>query len=585
MSMDRLKTRFEQEGYLDPVKIFSPGEIHDLWSRIKLDLGNPPLDWDKGYAAGSRLFFEIGTQKDIIALVERLIGKDILLWGASIVSKAPGAIHPWHCDIESSTIERGNTVSVWIGLENTSLETSLSLIPFTHHFERTVQEIRSQKGKPRMQTTSEEILGWAQIENKQCSIVQTNAGDGDALFFQGKIWHYSKNSSGKTRTALLLQYATPDARIRIQDPNCYDWPFQQINQPRPPCILVKGDDRFGVNRIIPPPGTSKIKSRIAIQDNRIHPLNLPLSIPDDVLWKPFYIFNGRTAELEHITCHISALRNGHQPHPPHQHREEEILVVLEGAVDVILPEFGDQESPYRKRLTTGQFVYYPAFFTHTIEGISTQPANYLMIKWYNEVNPTRDQIPYGLYDIFEKEEGVPVNIRYRKIFEGPTGCLERLHCHSTVIPAGASYAAHIDPYDVAIIVLEGIVETAGERVNAGSLIFYPAGQPHGMYNPGQEEARYVVFEFHRAKVISAAIANKDKGSSAVVANIDSRLDVLQSQIERKRKELQDIQLSYSWKMGRLFTSTIMGIFGWSPKFRKWIDQLAKENIRKPNPKE
>jgi hypothetical protein len=156
-----------------------------------------------------------------------------------------------------------------------------------------------------------------------------------------------------------------------------------------------------------------------------------------------------------------------------------------------------------------------------------------------------------------------------------------LHCHSTVIPAGASYSAHIDPYDVAIIVLEGIVETAGERVSTGSLIFYPAGQPHGMYNPGREEARYVVFEFHRAKVISA-VSNKDRGSSAVLANIDSRFPALQSQLERKRKELQEIQLSYSWKIGRLITTTIMGIFGWSPKFRKWINQLTRENIHKRN---
>lgn len=61
---------------------------------------------------------------------------------------------------------------------------------------------------------------------------------------------------------------------------------------------------------------------------------------------------------------------------------------------------------------------------------------------------------------------------------------------------GAAYAAHVDAYDVAIVVLEGEVETLGQRVGAHGLIFYPAGEAHGMSNPGPALARYLVFEFH-----------------------------------------------------------------------------------------
>src|SRR5690606_27386720 len=124
-------------------------------------------------------------------------------------------------------------------------------------------------------------------------------------------------------------------------------------------------------------------------------------------------------------------------HPPHQHREEEILIVLAGEVEVILPEVSHEEAAQRRRLKAGQFVYYPAMFMHTIEGISMSPANYLMIKWYNEGNPSMDQIPYGLYDISDNETEKHSRIRYRMLFEGSTGCLEKLHCHSTVIPPGA----------------------------------------------------------------------------------------------------------------------------------------------------
>ena len=61
---------------------------------------------------------------------------------------------------------------------------------------------------------------------------------------------------------------------------------------------------------------------------------------------------------------------------------------------------------------------------------------------------------------------------------------------------GAGYAPHADPYDVAVIVLEGTVETLGRRVEPCGLIFYKAGEPHGLENPTDHVARYVVFEFH-----------------------------------------------------------------------------------------
>jgi hypothetical protein len=81
------------------------------------------------------------------------------------------------------------------------------------------------------------------------------------------------------------------------------------------------------------------------------------------------------------------------------------------------------------------------------------------------------------------------------VFEGPTRYLQRLQCHTSTLTPKAGYRAHRDPYDVAILVLEGEVETLGRRVSPHGLIFYATGKPHGMYNPGEVTAKYVVFEF------------------------------------------------------------------------------------------
>ena len=85
---------------------------------------------------------------------------------------------------------------------------------------------------------------------------------------------------------------------------------------------------------------------------------------------------------------------------------------------------------------------------------------------------------------------------WRLLFEGPTNFLKKLHCHVSKLSPQKGYEAHADDYDVSIVVFEGEVETLGKRVGPHSVIYYAAGEPHGMYNPGEVTAKYLVFEFH-----------------------------------------------------------------------------------------
>ncbi len=569
--MHRFKTSFDQKGYLEPIRIFSPEETRTLWIALKRDLSNPPMDWEKGYAASSRLFFEIASDKRIVDLVQTLIGLDILLWGASIVTKAPGEIHPWHCDIENTGMTPDQSVSVWIGLEHTSSDASLFLIPFSHRFAKTVQQVRQEKGVARMQASTPEVLRWAEENDQRSTVEHPVVKNGDALFFHGKIWHFSDNRSDASRSALLLQYATPETAIRIPDPNNLEWPFCQLELPLPPCILLRGDDRFGLNRIVPPPVTiGGTQSRLEIRSSRIHALNLPLPMPDSAFWKPNYLFDGQTSVMQHLTCHISSLRKGHQPHPPHSHREEEILMVLEGTVDVLLPEIAARGKIFRQRLHPGDFVYYPAYFPHTIETVSREPAHYLMFKWYNQAKSKAGEMAYQLSIAGEDDRVSDRKIRYGLVFEGATRCLGKLHCHRTVIQPGASYAAHIDPYDVAIVVLKGEVETIGKRVAQNGVIFYPAGQPHGMSNPGQEEAHYLVFEFHGLQELLPGKWSMDTTSGLWSKPEIQQIEAMKTEISHCRSEIQSLRSSWSWKLGWMITRSVMKIVGWIPFFRDWV---------------
>ena len=80
-----------------------------------------------------------------------------------------------------------------------------------------------------------------------------------------------------------------------------------------------------------------------------------------------------------------------------------------------------------------------------------------------------------------------------------------LHAHTSVVQPGGGYAAHVDAHDVAIVLHSGKVATLGRVLEGPAVIYYSAGESHGLRNVGSEPARYLVFEFH-----SKDHANLDK---------------------------------------------------------------------------
>jgi hypothetical protein len=95
-----------------------------------------------------------------------------------------------------------------------------------------------------------------------------------------------------------------------------------------------------------------------------------------------------------------------------------------------------------------------------------------------------------------------------------------------VLQPGGGYAAHADPYDVAILVLSGQIETLGATLSRGDVAFCAAGELHGMENPGPDQAIYLVFEFHAPGVVrkTRADALQLKPAAQTVARIATRAE-------------------------------------------------------------
>jgi mannose-6-phosphate isomerase-like protein (cupin superfamily) len=279
------------------------------------------------------------------------------------------------------------------------------------------------------------------------------------------------------------------------------WPFTFLDQPRPPVIAVHGTGRADVNQLVDRPAMAAPK-RLPVLQSTVRSLDHASAADPDKRWQPFPLFRGRTAALDLMSCHAAMLKPGFSPHKPHAHQDEELLIVLDGEADLLIADRGEFEGAQAIRVKPGDFAYYPAFQHHSIRNPGDKPVHYLMFRW----NRAEAEAPSGRLKTIVVQDAPPAEAKdgrgftMRTVFEGRSQWLRKFHCHSTRLEAGAGYAPHADAYDVAILVQSGRVRTLGREAGPGDLIYYPAGEVHGMRSIGDEPAHYLVFEWHGAPV-------------------------------------------------------------------------------------
>lgn len=490
-----LGRQLEERGFAAPVAIFDGAECRRLLDRLRADPPRP-REWGKDLAVSSRLMYEIAADPRIADRVAAVLGPEVVLWGASLLERPPGAEHPWHSDIETATAQ--GTVSVWIGLEGACRASALSLVPYSHRFGVTLQQEARDAGKRRGEASTEDVAEWARRRHRLSGVVLPDVTDGDAILFDGRLWHGSHNTTASTRTALLLQYARASTPIRIADLSRLEWPVRLLEEPRPPCLVIRGEHPGdSPNRIAAPPPPVGSGAAAPPLETSSRAIELPLAGDPATGWKPHPCFLGATPNLASMSCHVSVLEPERCPHPPHQHPEEEILVVLDGEADLVLVDGAGEEEVHR--VQRGDFAYYPAGQLHTLRTPAGARATYLMFKWTGRAGDAADPLATSVIrhdgpagsETDAGEGFVP-----RFVLESPTRWLRRLHCHLSTVAPGAGYEPHVDDHDVALVLLEGAIETAGVRLCGTGVAYLPAGEAHGMHNPGSVPARYLVFELH-----------------------------------------------------------------------------------------
>ena len=85
-------------------------------------------------------------------------------------------------------------------------------------------------------------------------------------------------------------------------------------------------------------------------------------------------FEGKTQELSYLVAGSVVLNPGQEPHPPHQHPEEEFLFIGEGTGEILI----DGKT---KAVGAGSVMFSKGDSLHGVKNTGTVPMRFYYFKW------------------------------------------------------------------------------------------------------------------------------------------------------------------------------------------------------------
>jgi len=85
-------------------------------------------------------------------------------------------------------------------------------------------------------------------------------------------------------------------------------------------------------------------------------------------------FQSPTATLDELECHVTTVNPGEEPHAPHQHQHEELIIVKEGTIEVVV-------NGEKKTVGPGSVIFQASNQMHGIRNVGKTPATYHIITW------------------------------------------------------------------------------------------------------------------------------------------------------------------------------------------------------------
>lgn len=235
--------RFHRAGYLGPYTAHTLDEMAGIRGRIERDVlpnqGPNPKNPLQARHLDHRLVYDLIADPKIVGRLRGLIGDDIVVWATYFFNKEPGGKEiPWHQDANYWPIEPPLNFSIWMAIDEVTAENScVQLIPGSHR--TVVRHVRSRDGMAFSEEADPE-----QIDTS--TAIDMELAPGEFFIFNERMLHHShRNRSDRRRLGLSARYTVPFVNLLDQDSS----PLF----PGHACVLVSGEDRFGLNRSVGPP--------------------------------------------------------------------------------------------------------------------------------------------------------------------------------------------------------------------------------------------------------------------------------------------------------------------------------------------
>lgn len=89
-----------------------------------------------------------------------------------------------------------------------------------------------------------------------------------------------------------------------------------------------------------------------------------------------------TATLDELEMHITTLNPGLASHPPHQHPNEELVIIDTGTVETL-------SDGKWQRVGPGSVIFNASNAPHALRNVGDAPATYHVINWKTAATPAR----------------------------------------------------------------------------------------------------------------------------------------------------------------------------------------------------
>ena len=190
-------------------------------------------------------FLEICKLTPVLDIVDQLIGRDIIVWGSRIFSKAPqtGRATPWHQDGEYWPIRPLATATVWIAIDESNEDNGCLKILTGSNRAKTLLTHQSLSGKG---AALDKEIKPELIESK--NVVSVPLEPGQMVIFDVFTAHgASPNLSNQRRAGFAIRYMPGTS---IFDRNMKVGSGQddvQTDLGQRALFLVRGEDKTGKN--------------------------------------------------------------------------------------------------------------------------------------------------------------------------------------------------------------------------------------------------------------------------------------------------------------------------------------------------